>query len=151
MSVLKCQPSARTVEFESRRMVIPDKYPYCISMEWCILKIPSGYQMSLHTEPKKHWQLNQQWAKGCETSLQNLSIRYGTRCILTLNFFKSIWKCNQKFFCKLKLWFWNQTSSFTTLCCVATLSTSSQNNSVWTKLSSQNNNNKRLWLFWRKI
>ena len=51
----------------------------------------------------------------------------------------------------LKLWFWNQTSSFTTLCCVATLSTSSQNNSVWTKLSSQNNNNKRLWLFWRKI
>ena len=81
MSVLKCQSSARTVEFESRGIVIPDKYLYCKSMEWYILKILSGYQMSLHTEPKKHWQLNQQWAKGYETSLQSLSIRHGTRCI----------------------------------------------------------------------
>ena len=82
MSALKCQPIARTVEFESRGIVIPDKYPYCISMEWYILKILSGYQMSLHTEPKKHWQLNQQWAKGYETSLQSLSMRHGTRCMM---------------------------------------------------------------------
>ena len=54
LSGLKCQSSAQTVEFESSGTVIPDKHPYCISMDWYILKIISGYQMSLHTEPKKH-------------------------------------------------------------------------------------------------
>ena len=49
---------------------------------WSNPKIVFWYQMTLHTETKKHKQLNQQWSKAYETSLQSLSIRHGTPCIL---------------------------------------------------------------------